>query len=49
MIKRSISVKVVDESKSKVTLYFYSLNRKMPVSKEDFKQRVESGLYEVKE
>lgn len=46
---RSIQVKVVGESNNKVTVYFYSLNRKMPVKKEDFEKRVENGTYEIKE
>jgi len=46
---RAIKVKVVKETASKVTLHFLTLNRKMPVTKEEFKQRVENGLYEVVE
>jgi hypothetical protein len=46
-VKRSIKVKVIKESSKSVTLLLVSLNRKMPVKKEDFDKRVESGLYEV--
>ena len=44
---RSIKVKVIKETKSKVTLKFMSLNRKMPVEKSTFNERVEMGVYEV--
>ena len=47
MQERSINVKVVKETKSKVTIKFCSLNRKMPVSRNEFNERVESGLYNV--
>jgi hypothetical protein len=44
---KSIKVRVIKESANKVTIFFLSLNRQMPVPKEEFKKRVESGLYEV--
>ncbi len=44
---RSIKVKVLKETKSKVTLKFMSLNRKMPVEKSTFMERVEMGVYTV--
>lgn len=44
---RSIKVKVLRETKNKVTLKFMSLNRKMPVDKPTFMERVEMGIYEV--
>lgn len=46
-MQRSIKVKVMSESRGRVTIKIISLNRKMPVSKEDFEKRVESGLYEI--
>lgn len=48
-MQRTIKVKVVKETSSRITLHFLGLNRKMPVSKEEFEKRVESGLYEVVE
>lgn len=47
MSHRSIKVKVLKETKSKVTIKFMSLNRKMPVPKEEFEARVEEGVYDV--
>ena len=47
MLDRSIKVKVVKETSATITLHFVSLNRKMPVPREAFEKRVESGLYEV--
>jgi hypothetical protein len=44
---RSIKVKIIKETSSTVTVKFLSLNRKMPVPRKDFEQRVEEGLYEV--
>ncbi len=46
-MQRSIKVKVIKETTSRVTLHFMGLNRKMPVPKQDFEKRVESGLYKV--
>ncbi|MEZ4955242.1 MAG: hypothetical protein R2825_16890 [Saprospiraceae bacterium] len=46
-MQRSIKVKVVSETPRKVTVKLLSLNRSMPVSRVDFEERVESGLYEV--
>ena len=46
-MQRSIKVRVIKETGNKVTLYFINLNRKMPVSKEEFEERVADGLYEV--
>lgn len=46
-MQRSIKVKVIKETKSRVTLHFLGLNRKMPVGKDDFNKRVENGLYKV--
>ncbi|MDX1667536.1 MAG: hypothetical protein R3350_09915 [Saprospiraceae bacterium] len=43
----SIKIKVVKENNSTVTVHFMTLNRKMPVPRKDFEERVESGLYEV--
>ena len=47
MAKRSIKVKKIKETKSRVTIHLLTVNRKMHVPKKDFKKRVESGLYEV--
>lgn len=47
MAARSIKVKVIKETSSTVTIKMISLNRKMPVPKEDFEKRVKQGLYEV--
>lgn len=47
MANRSIKVKKIKETKSRVTIHLMSVNRKMHVPKKDFKKRVESGLYEV--
>lgn len=47
MQHRSIKVKVIKETKNKVTLKFMSLNRKMPVEKGAFNERVEMGIYDV--
>ncbi len=44
---RSIKVRVIKETSKSVTIQFVSLNRKMPVPKSDFEERVESGEYEV--
>ena len=44
---RSIQVRVVKETSKSVTIHLVSLNRKMPVPKSDFEERVENGEYEV--
>ena len=45
----SMKVRIVKETKTKVTLHFITLNRSMPISKKDFKERIENGLYELVE
>ncbi len=47
MAGRSIKVKVVKETSKSVTVEILSLNRKMPVPKATFEERVENGEYEV--
>lgn len=47
IMDRTIKVKVVKETSTKVTLLFLTLNRKIPISKADFEERVKSGLYQV--
>ena len=47
MAARSIKVQVIKETSSTVTIKMISLNRKMPVPKEEFEKRVKQGLYEV--
>lgn len=47
MFKRSINVKVMKETGNKVIVRFVSLNRQMPVPREEFEARVESGEYNV--
>ena len=47
MSNRSIKVKIVKETSRKVTIKMMSLNRAMPVPREDFERRVKNGLYEV--
>lgn len=47
MAGRSIKVKVVKETSKSVTILIMSLNRKMPVPKATFEERVENGEYEV--
>ena len=44
---QSIKVEVVKETSKTVTIRMPMLNRKMPVPRKEFEQRVESGLYEV--
>ena len=44
---RSIKVKIVSESSTKVTIKLMSLNRVMPVARAEFEKRVAEGLYEV--
>ena len=45
--QRSIKVRVVKETARTVTVHFITLNRKMPVPRKDFEERVENGMYEV--
>ncbi|GEM_PF-761641 len=47
MPERSIKVRKIKETKSRVTIHLMTVNRKMHVAKKDYKSRVESGLYEV--
>ena len=47
MPERSIKIRKIKETKSRVTIHLVSVNRKMHVAKKDYKKRVESGLYEV--
>ncbi len=42
-----IQVKIVKETRSRVTIFLPTVNRKMHVPKSDFYERVENGLYEV--
>lgn len=44
---RSIKVKIMKETKGRITLKLMSLNRKMPVEKATFMERVEMGIYDV--
>ena len=44
---RSIKVRVVKETARTVTVHFVTLNRKMPVPRKEFEERVENGMYEV--
>lgn len=46
-IMRPIKVKVVKETNKKVTIRLISLNRNMPISKDDFEKRVKDGTYIV--
>ena len=47
MVNRSIRVKILKETSKTVTVRFMTLNRKMPVPRQDFEKRVENGLYEI--
>jgi len=47
MAERSIKVRKIKETKSRVTIHLMTVNRKMHVAKKDYKARVKSGLYEV--
>lgn len=40
-------MRVIKESANKVTLHFLTLNRQMPVPREDFERRVQNGEYLV--
>ena len=46
-MQRSIQVRVLSESNSRVTIKFISSNSKMPISKTDFDKRVKDGIYEI--
>lgn len=46
-MNRSLKIKVVKETKTRVSIFMVGLNRKMTVSQEEFAERVESGLYTV--
>ena len=48
-MERTIKVKIVNETPQRVTINIISLNRKMPVEREAFEERVKNGLYEVVE
>ncbi len=48
-MSRSLKVKVLKETSNTVTIYMTGLNRKMPVPRKEFEERVASGLYEVLE
>ncbi|MEL7123718.1 MAG: hypothetical protein AAFO07_30020 [Bacteroidota bacterium] len=47
MKARTIKIKVVKETSQTVTVMFTSLNRKMPIPREDFEKRVKNGEYEI--
>ena len=47
MAQRSIKVKKIKETKSRVTIHLMTVNRKMHVPKKEYNKRVESGLYDV--
>lgn len=47
MPERSIKVRKIKETKSRVTIHLMTVNRKMHVAKKDYNARVESGLYDV--
>ena len=47
MVNRSIRVKILKETSKTVTIRFMTLNRKMPVPRQEFEKRGEDGLYEV--
>ena len=44
---RAIKVKIVKESKEKLTILMLATNRAMPVKRVDFEERIEEGLYEL--
>ena len=46
---RSLKVRIIKENSSKVTVYFIALNRKMPIPKAIFEERVAKGEYTVVE
>ena len=43
----AIKVKIIKESKDKLTLYILATHRAMPVKRAVFEERVEAGEYEV--
>lgn len=43
----ALKVRIIKENANRVTLHFISLNRQMPVSREEFEQRVAQGVYQV--
>ena len=47
MAARTIEVQIVKQTSTTVTVKLVSLNRSMPVPKEDFEKRVKQGLYRV--
>lgn len=48
-MSRSIKVRIIKETSNTVTVYMLGLNRKMPVPKAEFDERIASGLYEIVE
>lgn len=44
---RAIKVKIVKESKEKLTILMLATNRAMPVKRAEFEERLAEGLYEV--
>lgn len=46
-MQRSIKVRIIKETPSKVTLRFITLNRTIPIPRADFDERVASGLYQL--
>lgn len=48
-MQRTTKVRVLKETPTRVTLHFITLNRKIPITREEFKDRVDSGEYEVVE
>ena len=43
----AIRVKIIKESKDKLTLYLMATHRAMPVKRAEFEERVAAGEYEV--
>ena len=43
----SMKVKVIKENANRVTIKLILANTKMPVSRDEFEQRVKDGVYEV--
>jgi len=46
-VKRTTKIKIVKENSGTITIKMVSLNRKMPVKREDFMKRIKDGSYEV--
>ncbi len=46
---RPIRVKIVKESKEKLTIMMLATNRAMPVKRDEFEARLEEGVYELVE